>query len=582
MSAEKFYCPLKIKKVSSTFSIFKSLLLAVTLLAGSHAMAFDVAPVFTNGSPQNLSICASSGAKNIDYLLTINAIAAGQPETWAVNVPAVHGTLGGFNYTTLTTGSALTPSGLTYTPAAGYSGADSFTIQVSDGIDTTTTVIYVAIHALPTLTSSLTPPAICDGTTFSYTPASGVAGASFAWSRALASGISTPAASGTGGIDETLSNITYYNETATYVYTVSAGGCTRTADVAVVVYPTPRPAGSLFDTICNATLFFDSVYSYTSGTTISWTRAAVAGISPATNSGTGNISETLTNTSGTAENAVYVFSLSSHGCSATRDLTVTVEPAVPVTAITTKSPASVCSNTLYQNFGTVAPASGVSYTWTADNATIYAQGSDHQYILVNFNDSGNALITLTANVPGTACFSKDSFAVTVSNSVSESAGILHTNSLFIYLDNTQDSYQWGFDNLSTLDSTLIPGAAFQSFTDSTPDFTDNIYWVITTKGGCMEKTYYYHDLAATNVPSANAESIKVYPNPAGNTVHVDISGQPGTTTISIVDMLGRTIKTNTSRQQSMQFDIADVPAGCYIVTGYKNGSKVATANFIKN
>jgi len=584
MSAEKFYYQYKNNKNTVGFPLIKSLLFSFVLLISLPALAVDVPPVFSNGSPQSLSVCKNSGANDISSLLTINAISPGQSETWSVSMAPVSGSLGGFNETVVTTGSPLTPSGLTYTPATGFTGIDSFTIQVSDGYDSTTTTIYVTVHPLPTLISSLSPSAICSGTAFSYAPESGISGATFAWHRATTSGISTPAASGTGDIDETLTNITYYNISTTYAYTVTANGCHGTADVSVTVKPTPTLNGSLTESVCNDALFDYTVASNTTGTSISWSRAAVAGITPATSAGTGNISETLVNSNASAENVVYTFLLSANGCAATRYLNLTVEPPVPVTAISTKSPSSVCSNTLYQNFGTATPPpSGVTYTWGAINASVFAQGTNNQYILVNFYDAGNALITLTANVPGTSCNSIDSFAVNVGSSVSAASSITYFNSQFIYLDNTDSTYQWGYDNIASLDSTLVPNATFQSYTDSTPDFAANYYWVITTKDGCMEKTYYNSPLAVTNVQNANQGNIKAYPNPSSNVVNVEINGlasAPATVTLS--DMLGRTLKSVTGSQQTMQFTVSDLPSGCYLFTCYKNNLKVATTRFIKN
>ncbi len=566
-------------------SVFTTFLLSFVLLAAAPAIAQDVPPVFTNGSPQFLSVCRNSDSININYLLTINAIINGQTETWSVSMPPTHGALGGFNTSDTTTDSALTPSGLTYTPATGYAGNDTFTIAVSNGVDTALTTIIVSVHPVPVLTSSLAAADICSGTAFSYTPMSGVAGASFTWRRAAVAGISNAASSGTGNINETLSSTTYYNVTATYIYTVAASGCSSTADIAVVVKPTPTLITPLHDTVCNGAAFMYTPSSLTAGAMISYSRAAVTGITPDSASGSGTITETLTNNTDSAVNTVYVFELTANGCSAVRDLTVTVEPPVPAIGITTAAPSSVCSNTLYQNFGTsLVPASGVTYTWTVNNAVIYARGANSQYILVNFNNPGTAVVTLTSNVPGTACNSFSSDTINVGSATATSATVIYDNTRaeFVYLDNTASSYQWGYDNNATLDSTAVPGATFQSYPDDSVDFTNNHYWLITSEGGCMEKTYYNPPLIASNISSVNKENMSVYPNPSGNIVNVDINGAQGTATVYLMDMMGKTVKTKSGTEHTMQFNVAELPAGCYIFSVYENGAKMNNVRFIKN
>jgi hypothetical protein len=89
---------------------------------------------------------------------------------------------------------------------------------------------------VPALSGSLTGTA-SSGLPFTYTPASTTAGTSFSWSRAAVSGISNTAATGTGGIAETLVNTTTSPVSVTYVYTLIADGCANTQNVVVTVNP---------------------------------------------------------------------------------------------------------------------------------------------------------------------------------------------------------------------------------------------------------------------------------------------------------------------------------------------------------
>jgi gliding motility-associated-like protein len=88
------------------------------------------------------------------------------------------------------------------------------------------------------MSSSLTAN-VCSGRSFKYTPLSATASVAYAWSRATVAGISNTTASGTGAINETLVNTTQAPINVTYVYTLTANGCTNTQNLVVTVNPTP-------------------------------------------------------------------------------------------------------------------------------------------------------------------------------------------------------------------------------------------------------------------------------------------------------------------------------------------------------
>jgi hypothetical protein len=92
-------------------------------------------------------------------------------------------------------------------------------------------------YNLPVITSAPSGLTTCSGATFTYTPTSVVSGTTYDWSRAAVTGISNPAATGTGGVSEVLVNTTSSPITVNYVYTSSANGCSSTQTVAVTVNP---------------------------------------------------------------------------------------------------------------------------------------------------------------------------------------------------------------------------------------------------------------------------------------------------------------------------------------------------------
>ncbi len=124
----------------------------------------------------------------------------------------------------------------------------------------------------------------------------------------------------------------------------------------------PRLSSSLTPAdICSATTF---TYTATSGSpapTFAWSRATVANIAPAGTTGTGNLSEALTNSSNASIDVTYAYITTSATCtSASQNVVVTVHPTPTLSSST--SPSTICSGTsfTYTPTGNVA---GTTFTW---------------------------------------------------------------------------------------------------------------------------------------------------------------------------------------------------------------------------
>jgi hypothetical protein len=209
--------------------------------------------------------------------------------------------------------------------------------------------------------------------------------------------------------------------------------------------------------------------------------------------------------------------------------------------------------------------------------------SNGQYALVNFPNSGTAVITLTSVYAATGCLGTTSIDVNVAGSVADNPLVIYDMGMFICLENDEDTYQWGYDDASTFASYSIPGAVNQSYSNSNVDFNQYNYWVITTHNGCTQKTYY-------NAPKVNAAShknadpgLKVYPNPVTDNVFLELTNSSaGNMVFEVVNMMGQKLITGSANDTKATINASGLTPGAYIINCYLNGSKLATTRFIKN
>jgi PKD repeat protein len=173
------------------------------------------------------------------------------------------------------------------------------------------------------------------------------------------------------------------------------------------------------NSICSGSVFNYTPTSSTAGCTYSWTRALVAGISEPASSGNGNISETLTNTTGSNISVIYIVTTTApNGCQTQQNVIVTVK-ALPTVSI---SPANltICNGSSGTLSATGSPGGG-AFSWsnglgTASTATVSAAGN----YSVTYSASGCASAPATASVTLTA-------APSVSVSVSENSGTVNND-----------------------------------------------------------------------------------------------------------------------------------------------------------
>ncbi|MEY4281351.1 MAG: hypothetical protein RLZ39_763 [Bacteroidota bacterium] len=264
--------------------------------------------------------------------------------------------------------------------------------------------VVVTVYPTPTLSSSLTPSAVCSGATFNYTPTSATTGTTYSWNRNAVAGISNAAATGTGAISEALVNTTLIPVTVNYDITLSANGVNNTQTVSVVINPLPvLTSGLTPNALCNVSPFFYIPSSGTPGTTYAWSRAAITGIANAAATGTGNIVETINNTTANPITVNYVYTATANGCSNPQTVAIVIKPTPTLSSALSNAP--VCNNTVFAYTATSATA-GTTFAWSRaavtgiSNAAASGTGANISETLVNTTAAPitvTYVITLTAN-----------------------------------------------------------------------------------------------------------------------------------------------------------------------------------------
>ncbi len=527
-----------------------------------------------NPSPKVNAVSSQTKCNDSSTLaITFTGSVTGSAFTWVNNDTTIgltsHGIGNISSFVTSDTSSVIDTATITVTPHAnGCAGASkSFMIIVNPTPKT----------VAPTIQT------VCNNTSTTKVMLSGnVAASTFMWTS-----IDTLSGLASNGVDSINSFLVINGSTAPITDSITviawANGCPGLPQTFTVltINPTPALSSNLRDTVCSESHLNYTPNSATTGTSYTWHRATTTHITPSGLGGTASVSETLVNDTLVPVNVTYVYTLTANSCVNSQNVVVRVNPTPPVVGITTHSPSNLCSNTLYQNFGTsTLPLLGEQFTWSAVNASVWASGINHQYSIVNFPTSGNSSVILSVNMTGISCYKRDTFAVTVGTETSALPTVAYLNSQFVCLLNDQDSYQWGYDDNTTLDSTLLPGETNQFYYQPSPA-TNKDYWVITKKGDCMQKTYSTTPTQAINL-NTNIDNIKVYPNPATQELNVTITGNLEYTNVKVFDLLGKELLNAPIIDNNAKINVSQLAPGIYLLSSFMNGTSVKTIRFTKN
>lgn len=118
------------------------------------------------------------------------------------------------------------------------------------------------------------------------------------------------------------------------------------------------------------------------------------------------------------------------------------------------------------------------------------------------------------------------------------------------------------------------------------DYAGQNVRIVMRHHDCTDMNILYFDtLAVTQTPLATtgfaASKFAVYPNPANDVVNIASKTNAAITSVSITDLNGRVVKTNTfNNMNRIQVNIADLSAGAYMMN-ITSGEGTATQKIIK-
>ena len=273
-------------------------------------------------------------------------------------------------------------------------------VPITSGCSGNPFSVLVTVNPKPVLDNSA-PKSECNNSLFTFTPTTNVAGTSLQWARDLVANITNPASSGTGAISETLVNVSNNTELVTYAFTLTANSCSYNQELLLSVRPTLSLASDLTKITCSKDPFYYIGVSTASGTILSWTRTAVAGISNPTAAGVNiPVSEVLVNTTASPINVTYRYQNQLGTCSDITNVVVTVNPLPAVNVVTDKI---YCSGVTVLIPLSGSSVTGTDYNWESTNVNIglpNAGSGDISFVANNTSYvpiKSNLIITPMAN-----------------------------------------------------------------------------------------------------------------------------------------------------------------------------------------
>ncbi|SMD17252.1 Ig-like domain-containing protein, partial [Pedobacter nyackensis] len=366
----------------------------------------------------------------------------------------------------------------------------------------------LSVSPTPTVTSLATA-IICNKIAQDYTITSDVSGTTFTWSRAAVIGINNPTVAQSGtSITETLENTTSAPVNVEYKIIPSLNGCNGpTFTYMLTVNPTPTVTSPSNNTLCNNTIQNYDITSNVSGTTFTWSRAEVTGISnPLVSAQTGNnITETLENTTAAPVEVVYEITPFANDCTGPIfTYKVIVNPTAKITSLAN---ASICNNTP-QNYPITSDVTGAIFTWSRvavvgiDNPSVVAQSANTitETLVNTTSDPIDVVYKISASLSG--CEGPIfTYTLTVNPTptvTSPSSNILCNNTIQNYIitsDVSGTTFTWSRAEVTGISNAGVSNQTGNSITETLENTTSApinvVYEIIPSLNGCNGPMFTY-------------------------------------------------------------------------------------------
>ncbi len=370
-------------------------------------------------------------------------------------------------------------------------------------------IISVTANPIPKLTSTLTPPAICSGTAFSYNPTSLTSGSVFNWTRPVQANINPGTQNGIGNPLEILVNTSTSIVTVAYIFNTTANGCSNSEIVNVPIKPTPAVSSPQLATACNNGSFTINPTGVPTGTQYSWPSPTIAPAGSITGSSAVTLQNLINQTLGnlTTSNVIATYTITpwTAGCvGASFQGVVTVSP-IGIGTVLPDIITSACNNCNFSVSPPTAP-SGTNYIWSSPSYipsnTItggLSQGSPSANIfglLVNSSSSPAVATYSVTPIAGTCSGSIFTVSVTVDNPAVLSSSVtppaVCSNALFSYTPTTitaNTSFTWSRVAMTSITNIAQTGVnnpnEMLNNTSTAPVKVDYLYTL--TKGICTNQ-----------------------------------------------------------------------------------------------
>lgn len=467
----------------------------------------------------------------------------------------------------------------TYTPSI-TNGNVTLTLTTSGPCAPATSTVVITVNPTATADAGPAMTAICQTATSAALGGSvGGSATGGTWSDNGIGGTFNPNAT---TLNATYTPPTLFSGMVTLTLTASGGSCgTPTASKALLVIP--NATVSLASGITNQVLCLGNPISdikYTiggggTGTNVTGLPAGVVGVlvgTVFTISGTPTVSGTFN----------YTVTTTGICAPATKTGTITINPKPTKPEFLTTNPTTVCFNQKGVNFG-VKPQTDVEFFWVCANTNLVEFHGQHRAnCLIDFPAAGSPFtIYAIATNSITGCKDTSVLTLTVTSTIPSTPRILLTNSnkTLVCLDNTQATYQWGYDDTS-FTSNDISGATLQDYTPAGGINPNRNYYVRLNSGGCTYKVYYNAPLGVSS--GLNQTSIAIQPNPNKGQFNLKLTGNKISQSAIITDVLGQSIMNLALHQGDNYIQMPAVANGIYYIQLIDNSGNSQTLKFIIN